>query len=88
MAVAEAMSCGTPAVTSACSALPELIQDTRTGRLCPVEDVDVFVAAIQILCAQQDKLYQMGIRARQAMESHFTIERMTEQYLELMRKLC
>ena len=87
MGVAEAMCCGTPVVTSACSALPELIQDTRTGRLCPVEDVEAFAAAIQALCTQRDVLTQMGIRARQAMESRFTIERMTKQYLDLMREL-
>lgn len=86
-AAAEAMACGTPAVVAASSALPELIDDGVDGRLCPVDDVEAFAAAIRDLAADADKLAEMGRRARAKAADKFSLDAMVKQYITLFEKL-
>ncbi|MDH3916914.1 MAG: glycosyltransferase family 4 protein [Rhodospirillales bacterium] len=80
-AAAEAMACGTPVIASACSSLPELVEDRVTGKLCPVDDTDAFVAAIRALAADRDELHAMGERARSAAVDKFALDRWAKEYL-------
>ena len=84
-AVAEAMACGTPVVTTNCSSLPELVDDGVTGRLCPLDDVDAFAAAIRDLAADRERLREMGKRARAAAVERFDIQVMARKYDELFQ---
>ncbi len=84
-AAAEAMACGTPVVASNCTSLPEIIEDGVTGRLCPVDDVEAFVDAIQELADSPEKLQKMGRLARLKIENSFSEEKMLQQYLNLFR---
>ena len=86
-AAAEAMACGTPVVTSACSSLPELVEDGVTGRLCPVDDTDAFVAAVRSLAGNSDELQAMGRRARAAAVANFGLAGWVEGYLRLFNRL-
>jgi glycosyltransferase involved in cell wall biosynthesis len=86
-AVAEAMACGTPVVATACSSLPELVEDGVTGRLCPTDDTTAFAEAIRDLTSHPTKLTEMGRRARAKAEKCFGIQRMLEKYLALFDRL-
>ena len=86
-AAAEAMACGTPAVVAASSALPELIDDGVDGRLCPVDDVDAFAAAIRDLAADPGALAEMGRRARAKAVDKFSLDAMAAQYVALFERL-
>ena len=86
-AAAEAMACGTPVVATDCSSLPELIDDGVTGRLCPMDDVKAFAAAVSELVAQPERSLQMGRKARKAIEKQFTLKRMVHEYIGLFENL-
>jgi glycosyltransferase involved in cell wall biosynthesis len=75
LAAAEAMACGTPVVATDCSSLPELIEDGVTGRLCPVDDVKAFAAAVSELAARPEHFLQMGTKAREAIEKQFSLKK-------------
>lgn len=79
-AVAEAMACGTPVVTTNCSSLPELVDDGVNGVLCPIDNVEAFVSAIQNLATNPERLVTMGQKAREKAVSSFHMEKMIEGY--------
>ena len=84
---AEAMACGTPVVATNCSALPELIENGVTGRLCPANDTTAFAKAIRELTADPKRLTEMGQRARAKASGCFNVNRMVEKYLTLFDRL-
>lgn len=86
-AVAEAMACGTPVITSDVSALSELVVHNKTGMLCPVDDVGKFVDAIRYLSENKERLAEMGKTSRQKILDEFTLDKMTEEYIKLYEAL-
>lgn len=86
LSVAEAMACGKPVVTTDCSSLPELVIDGKGGYLCPMDDVSAFAEAIRHLAEDEDLRARMGRFNRQRVMDHFTIEKMTREYLRVYRK--
>lgn len=81
--VAEAMSCGLPVVTSDCSSMPELIDHGKGGFLCPVDEVDAFVAAIKNLSENETLRKEMGKYNRIKAENYFSVTRMGKEYKNL-----
>ena len=88
LAVAEAMACGLPVVASNCSAIPELVDDTRGGFLCSVGDVAAFADKINTLAESPSLRKEMGAYNRTRVEKHFTIQKMIHGYSELFETLC
>lgn len=79
LSVIEAMACGTPVIAYRRGSMPELIDHGVTGFL--VNTFDEAVAAI-------GRLHEIDRRAcRAAVEKRFTVERMTDRYLALYRRL-
>jgi len=87
LSVAEAMACGKPVVTTDCSSLPELVIDGKGGYLCPMDDVSAFAEAIRHLAEDENLRARMGRFNRQRVLDHFTIEKMTQEYLKVYRKI-
>ncbi len=87
LVVMEAMSCGTPVISSNCASLPEMIDDGVTGRLCPVDDVESFVNAILELADNSNKIELMGKQAQKKARDIFCLKRMAAQYLDLFDRL-
>lgn len=78
LAAAEAMACGTPVVTYARGAMPELVADGVSG--CIVASEDEAVAAI----ARAAALDRRAVRSH--VEGRFTVERMVDGYEALYQE--
>ena len=87
MAVAEAMACGLPVVASDCSSMPELVDDSKSGFLCPVGDTDAFADRINILAASEKLRHEMGDYNREKAIREFSIDKMVEGYERLFSKV-
>ncbi len=64
LAALEAMSCGVPVVASEVGGLPEVIEDGRSGLLCPVGDTAAMAARAVALLADRKAHRAMGAAAR------------------------
>lgn len=79
MVMIEALACGTPVITSPLGAAPEIVDEGATGFLR--SDEDSLVAAL----GHVDELDRRACRT--AVESRFSIERMTTDHLELYERV-
>jgi glycosyltransferase involved in cell wall biosynthesis len=79
LSVVEAMACGTPVIAYARGSMPELIEDGVTGLL--VRSFDEAVAAIGRV-GEIDRA-----RCAAAARARFGVERMTDEYIALYRRL-
>ena len=86
-AIAEAMACAKPVVTTNVSSMPELVDDGKGGILCEKDDVNGFVAAIRIISGNLKLAQEMGRYNRKKAEQMFGIEQMAQKYYELYRRL-
>ncbi len=68
LVVQEAMSCGTPALTTRCGNGPDLITDGVDGWVVQERDVDVIVERLRAAAADRAKLHGMGQAARRRAE--------------------
>ena len=85
--VAEALSCGLPVVTSDCSCLPELVDDSVTGFLCSRDDVEALASAIRRLANEPEIHRRMSQRAREVSVERFQLRTMAEQYFDLLTSI-
>jgi len=87
LSVAEAMSCGKPVVATNCSSLPELVVDGKGGFLCRIDDVNDFAEKIRHLAADENLRWEMGVFNRKRVKEKFTIQKMTNGYLDVYNQL-
>jgi glycosyltransferase involved in cell wall biosynthesis len=83
LVLAEAMACGVPVVGSRSGSLIEVVQDQRTGLLCPPLDTTAFADAIERLAGDLQLRGEMGGRAVEHVRSHFTLDLAIERTLEI-----
>lgn len=84
-APAEAMACGKPVVTTNYSALPEVVEHSRNGILCRIDDVDDFVSACKKIAAQlRSRDYRHN---RDDMIRKFSLKKLNAQYVILYRNV-
>jgi glycosyltransferase involved in cell wall biosynthesis len=69
--VAEAMACGLPVIVSRSGALPDLVEDGRSGLVVERGDVDGLARAIETLLDDPDRRAAMGRAARGRAEALF-----------------
>lgn len=87
LTVLEAQSCGLPVIASDASSLPEVVDHGNTGLLCPVDDVDAFVAAVRSLARNNHKWRDMAEAARRRAVERFAEQAAVDRYVELYGKL-
>jgi glycosyltransferase involved in cell wall biosynthesis len=101
MTIVEAMACGTPAIAYTRGAMPELIEDGKTGFLVnaaesskPVltqtlaQNAEGMLQACKTLYSLSERDYQtMCEAARKAVEHHFSVEKMVDGYEKAYKKL-
>jgi glycosyltransferase involved in cell wall biosynthesis len=73
--VIEAMSAGKPVVATAGGGVLEIVADGQTGMLVPMGDAQSMAQAIIKLLKNPAAAAEMGVRGRERMLAHFTIER-------------
>lgn len=98
----EAMSCGTPVIAFARGSIPEIIEDGKTGFIVNAADDDIrgdwivkktgragLREAVERIYAMMPTEYAaMRAACRDRVMHHFTIDRMTEEYLRVYKESC
>ncbi len=87
LAVAEAMACGLPVVTTNCSSLPELIVHGKGGYLCGLGNVKEFASRLNQLADSPKLRQEMGDFNRERVEEKFTLKQMVKEYKKLFEKI-
>jgi glycosyltransferase involved in cell wall biosynthesis len=83
-ALMQAMATGLAAVSTPVGAIPELIEDGRTGLLVPPENVEALTAALARLLADAARRESLGTAARERIVQGFTSDAM----LDRMEAIC
>jgi N-acetyl-alpha-D-glucosaminyl L-malate synthase BshA len=85
----EAMSCGTPVVSTAVGGVGEVVEDGRNGLLSPADDQAAFAANTKALLFDRRRAKVMGTAARQSAETRFArgtiVQRYEDVYMRLLR---
>lgn len=88
LTVAEGMAAGCPTVASRTGAIPELIEDGRSGVLFPPGDVDALAEALHRLAESPSLRRSLGTRARERAERLFDLERNAAQHVDLLERVA
>jgi glycosyltransferase involved in cell wall biosynthesis len=75
LSVIESMACGTPVIAFSKGAMPELIENAKSGFL--VNNVDEAIESVSRI-EEIDRAY-----CRRCVERHFTIDRMIDEYIQV-----
>ncbi len=79
--VLEAWAYGLPVVAARSSGPEELIEDTRTGLLVPMEDADSLAQAMQRVITDRSLAHDLSARAREHVNHRFSKASVTDAYL-------
>ena len=77
-ALLEAMTVGTPCLSTDVGGIPEIIVDGQTGVQVPQKDADALAKAIKELVSDDVKRVRLALKARVLVESEFNIHRNAE----------
>lgn len=83
----EAMALGTPIIASHVGGLTEVLQDGVTGLLVAPRDIKALSQAIIQLYNQPRLLRQLGENAKRLQQSHYSLKKMAEQYIDVYQNL-
>ena len=86
--VLEAMTCGTPVVTTQVCGIPEQVDDGETGWIVPPGDVEALTEAMSTALDNTDRLRQMGQLASRRTWERYSPERVADNIGERMRAFC
>ena len=84
IAFLDAMACGVPCIGAACEAVPEIIDNERTGLLVPPGDDVALAAAIERLLDDRALAARMGELGRLQVEARYTWDRVAERLERLL----
>lgn len=87
-AIIEAMSQDVPAVVSDIGGMPELVIDGESGRVVPVSDSTALADALNAMRLDPEMRKSMGQRARERVESVFSVKHTVEQTAALYHELA
>lgn len=87
LVAAEAMAAGLPVIASRIGALPEIVEEHRTGLLAEPNDAASLLAAMRELSQSPDRRVEMGRRGRARFEQHFRVGRYVEQFARVYEEL-
>ena len=86
LAALEAMSCGVPVVASNIGGLPELVEEGKTGFLCPLGDLEAFADRIETIITDPALQREVGDASRKRAEIEFATERIIPIYESFYKK--
>ena len=76
--LAEAMAAGLPVISSKAGAIPEVVEDGKTGILVHPGKADTFADAVEFLVNNREEMREMGIQGIQRVKENFTWEKTAE----------
>ena len=82
----EAMSHHLPIISTNTMAIPEIVEDQKTGLLVPPRDVEALREAIESLVVSSSKRLIMGNNGWKKLMNTFSVDRMVSQTIDLYRK--
>lgn len=85
LAIAEAMAAGTAVVATATEGAREVIDDQETGLLVPIGDVARIAESIALLLSDGERRRQIATRAREAVNTRFSLTRMVDEIEQIYR---
>jgi len=88
MALLEAMASGCAVVATAVGGNVEVIQNGMTGCIVPPGDANAFSAALVGLLKDAEQRRKLGSLAQQAVQQHYSLDKMVRRYEELWRQLA
>jgi len=79
----EAAACGRPVVTFGTGGIPDIVEDGKTGFLCPVEDSDALAESISRLLGSPELVKEMGKAARLRAEMLFSTKALVPKFVKM-----
>lgn len=86
-AVLEAMSCGIPCIATRVSGSEDIIQQGVNGLLVEVEDYEAMAEALLTFLNDPTLTIQCGQVARTTVEQRYSLEHITDVYIELYQRM-
>src|SRR5579859_7971102 len=87
IAPAEALACGRPVVTTASSALPEVVEHGQNGFLCRRDDVAAYAHAVQMLGEDAALCRRFGEHGRDKVTRLFSYTQLGQGFVRLYQRL-
>ena len=83
----EAGACSLPTVASKVGGLQEVVEDGQTGFLVPPKNPHALADKINFLLANPEMRITMGKKAKQRVETIFSVEKMVDSYIKIYKEL-
>nr|WP_290223835.1 glycosyltransferase [Trichocoleus desertorum] len=87
VALMEAMAMGLPVISTLHSGIPELIENGSSGFLVPERDADTLAHKLSYLIEHPGVWPQMGQAGRSYVETHYNINQLNDQLVEIYQQL-
>jgi glycosyltransferase involved in cell wall biosynthesis len=87
LVAAEAMAAGLPVIASRIGALPEIVDDHRTGLVVDADNVASLLSAMGTLSTSPSQRADMGRRGRERYERCFRVDRYVKEFAQLYEEL-
>lgn len=87
LAVLESMARGLPVICSNSSSLPELIQHSIHGLICPVDNVTSFIEAAQYLLQNPEACKAMSVAVKKRALIHYSQDSSISKYINIYQSL-
>jgi glycosyltransferase involved in cell wall biosynthesis len=85
--ILEAMSSGLPVIATRTGGIPDIIEDGSNGILVEPRNSDQLYKAISRILTNEKLAEQLSLKARETIESRFSIDHIARQYIKLYNKL-
>jgi glycosyltransferase involved in cell wall biosynthesis len=86
LALLEAMAVGLPCVASDLPGVRQAIEDSRSGRICRVNDERQWLTALRVPAADETERRRLGACARERHRANFSLDAMTRGTLAVYRE--
>jgi glycosyltransferase involved in cell wall biosynthesis len=86
-AVLEAMACGVPVIATPVGGVLDVLEDGVNGRTIPVNDADGLAKVAEDLLNDPDQCAQLGKKAREKIETEFTLQNELQANLRIYKSL-
>lgn len=87
MTIVEAFACSKPVIASDLGAMPEMIDDGKTGLMFQTGNAEDLAVKIKWAYEHKEEMKQMGINARKEYEEKYTDEKNYQIIMEIYRKV-